>query len=109
MNAPLRTLNLVSTQGSERRRTGRAEHSATATVVMAGKTPCAAWLTDVSLHGCCVETRADWLRPGRFVAVGLGEGEALECIVRWSRGGIAGLELLRPIPQSRSDWFALIA
>jgi len=108
MPAPLRTADLTSPTELDRRRSERAERVATARLATAGKAPCEAQVTDVSLYGCCVETRADWLRPGRFVGIALGDGPALESIVRWSRDGFAGLELLRAIPGDRQDWLALI-
>jgi hypothetical protein len=108
MQTPLHTLDLVNTTNPDRRRTMRAERSAEASLSTAGRTPCDAMVTDVSHHGCCVETRADWLRPGRFVAIRLADGEPLQSIVRWSQDGFAGLELLRRIPDDRADWLALI-
>ena len=69
----------------------------------------AAMLADVSLHGCCVNTSAGWLRQGSFVSVGLGEETPmLAAIVRWVRGGAAGMEFLRPIPSDRIEWLDLI-
>ena len=42
-----------------------------AELAMAGKAPAPGELSEVSAYGCCVETRASWLRPGRFVAIAL--------------------------------------
>jgi hypothetical protein len=75
---------------------------------MAGKSPAEALLTDVSLYGCCVETTAEWLCPGRCVTIGLPGGQVLESIVRWSRPGLAGLELLHPVTADQLAWLALI-
>lgn len=63
---------------------------------------------DVSAQGCSVLCAADWLRSGRFVSIGLGEGPALQAVVRWVRGGLAGLEFLRAVPSDRRDWRALM-
>jgi hypothetical protein len=86
----------------------RCREERTANLGMAGKPEVLGELTDVSAYGCCVETRAPWLSPGRVVAIALPSGPALESIVRWTRGSLAGLELLRPIAPNRSDWLALI-
>mgnify|MGYP001767312343 CR=1 FL=1 len=65
-------------------------------------------LTDVSLHGCCVESDADSLRQGTFVSIGLGEEPMLPAIVRWVRGEMAGMEFLHAIPPDRFDWHDLM-
>jgi len=100
MNAPLRQFDFIGAE-PERRRESRADCTvpprASAMLTMAAKAPCPAHVSDVSIHGCCVETAAEWLRPGRFVAITLADGAALESIVRWSGNGLAGLEWLRPI------------
>jgi hypothetical protein len=93
---------------ADRRREPRAAGGVSASVIMAGREPAEARLTHVSLYGCCVETSANWLRPGRFVAIALPSGSPLASIVRWTRGDLAGLELLRALPVERSDWLALI-
>lgn len=68
-----------------------------------------AMVADVSLHGCCLNTSAQWLKSGSFVAIGLGEDSpTLAAIVRWVREGSAGMEFLRPIPSDRSEWHDLI-
>ena len=61
-------------------------------------------LTDVSLHGCCVQTDADAVRQGTFVSIGLGEEPMLPAIVRWVRGETAGMEFLHSVPSDRFDW-----
>lgn len=107
MLAPLRQLSLLALDEADRRRERRKAGAVSARVIMAGREPAEARLTDVSLYGCCVETAAEWLRPGRFVAIALPSGAPLESIVRWTRGDLAGLELLRPLPADRHDWLAL--
>ena len=108
MHAPLRTLQAMAADDGNRRRDWRHPGGIGAHLLMAGRDACAATLTDVSRHGCCAQSTADWLRPGRFVAVALPDTAPLECIVRWIRGDLAGLELLRPIPADRPDWLALV-
>lgn len=108
MQAPLRTLRAIPNTEDERRRDPRNPGGVSATLITAGREPHTATLTDVSRHGCCAETAADWLRPGRFAAIVLPGSAPLECIVRWTRGGLAGLELLRPVPADHSAWRALI-
>jgi hypothetical protein len=103
MRSPLRHLD--PTAGPK---PGRGCEKRIAHLAMAGKDLARGELTDVSAYGCCVETPATWLRPGRFVAITLPGGLALESIVRWTRGSLAGLELLRPLAANRSDWLALI-
>lgn len=103
MPAQLRHLDKTTLQKPDRCREER-----TANLGMAGKPGVPGQLSDVSAYGCCVETRAPWLIPGRVVAIVLPSGPTLESIVRWTRGSLAGLELLRPIAANRSDWLALI-
>lgn len=92
----------------DRRRHLRGSGSIEAHLVAAGREPCEALLTEMSPHGCCAQTEADWLWPGRFVAIVPFGEEPLECIVRWTRDGTAGLELLRPLPASYVDWLTLV-
>lgn len=65
-------------------------------------------LADVSLHGCCVQTEAETLRQGAFVAIGVGEEPALPAIVRWVRGRTAGMEFLHAVPPERAEWHDLM-
>lgn len=104
MQAPLRSSSIEA----DRRRDPRVHGAVGARLVIAGRTPSPAHLTDVSRQGCCARTDADWLRPGRFTAIVLPGHAPLKCVVRWTRAGIAGLELLRPITDDRADWLALI-
>lgn len=92
----------------DRRRDQREPRSARASIVMAGRPPAEALLTDISVYGCCIETAADWLRPGRCMSIGLAGGLKLESIVRWAASGLAGLELLKPATADQLEWLALI-
>ncbi len=65
-------------------------------------------LKDISIFGCNIESEADWLQPGRFIAIRLDRTPPLQAIIRWARNGAAGLEFLREIPRDRQDWLALI-
>lgn len=107
MNAPFHNLQPHDNLVTERRRQPRSRPAAPVMLSMAGRDPQSAVLSDVSAHGCCVKTDADWLRPGRFVALSLPSGDALSCLVRWTCGGAAGLELLQPA-MDREEWRALI-
>ncbi len=64
-------------------------------------------LAEVSLHGCRITISEPWLRNGMFVSIGLGDEPMLEAIVRWVRGGDAGMEFLWPIPPERREWHEL--
>lgn len=65
-------------------------------------------LTDVSMHGCCVKSEAEDLRIGRFVSIGIEDEPMLQAIIRWMRGGSAGMEFLHPIPYERTEWHDLM-
>ena len=66
-------------------------------------------IADLSTHGCCLRSEADWLRLGSFVSISLGEDEpGLQAIVRWVRDGACGLEFLRPVPSDRPEWHELM-
>jgi len=108
MQAPLRLHDRIVSNDTERRRDPREPRSTTASVVMAGKQPAEALLSDISTYGCCVGTAADWLRPGRCVSIGLAGGLKIDTIVRWKRDGLAGLELLHPVTADQLEWLALI-
>ena len=61
---------------------------------------------DISTHGCCVGTQADWLRLGVFISLRLEEEIAVMGIVRWVRDGSAGVEFLRPLQPRQGAWDA---
>ena len=65
-------------------------------------------LKDISIHGCNIDSVADWLLPGRFIAIRIDSSQPLQAIVRWARKGSAGLEFLREIPADRDEWIRLI-
>lgn len=108
MHAPLNSFSSTLCRDADRRREQREPLGTMASLLKPGKSPAEALLTDVSLYGCCVETGADWVRPGRCVAIGLAGGDTLDSIVRWSREGLAGLELLHPATANQLEWLALI-
>lgn len=109
VNAPLRTLSGSSPSPmADRRREPRHATCFEATLEFSNGSYASALLADVSLHGCCVRTDADWLRQGAFVSIGLGGEPKMPAIVRWVRGNAAGMEFLREVPVSRTDWRQLI-
>ena len=67
-----------------------------------------ALLDEVSLHGCRIKANEPWLRVGGFVSIRIEQGAGLQAIVRWMRGGSAGMEFLRPIPPDYSNWHDLM-
>lgn len=64
---------------------------------------------ETSLHGCCVQCASGWLRPGRFVSIGIEDSAPLQAVVRWVREDRAGLDFLQAVPAHRDHWQALIA
>lgn len=109
MQEPLRNLRMTEEGHEDRRHEPRSQSGAAAVLSIAGLQPSPVRLTDVSRHGCCAEGSPAGIAPGRVVALILATGEQpLEAIVRWRRGNLAGLELLRPAPSTRQDWHALI-
>jgi len=65
-------------------------------------------VAEVSLHGCSVNTDAQWIGQGKFVSIGLSEKPMLLAIVRWVRSGSAGMEFVREISEDRDEWQELI-
>jgi len=65
-------------------------------------------LADISLYGCAIRSDAEWLRVGGFISIGIGGKPWVQAIVRWIRGGQAGMEFIRPIPPERTEWHVLI-
>lgn len=63
---------------------------------------------DASSHGCAVQCASGWLRPGRFVSIGIEDSAPLQAVVRWVREDRAGLDFLHAVPSHRDDWQALI-
>jgi len=109
VNAPLRTLSVSSELSmDDRRREPRHSTCFEATLEFSNGSYASALLADVSLHGCCIRTDADWLRQGAFVSIGLGAEPKMPAIVRWVRGNAAGMEFLRQVPVNRTDWHTLM-
>lgn len=109
VNAPFRTLSASNEPSmADRRRETRHQTCFEATLEFSNGSYASALLADVSLHGCCVRTDADWLRQGAFVSIGLGAEPKMPAIVRWVRGNAAGMEFLRQVPVNRTDWRALM-
>lgn len=63
-------------------------------------------IRDVSIYGCSLVGEVPWIRVGSFVAVALSAERAIQAIVRWSRGGVSGVEFLRPIPHNEAESIA---
>lgn len=79
------------------RRVVREQARAAASLRTHGGEETATALTDVSTHGCCIRVEERTLRLGQFVALSLTDAGTVQAIVRWVRGGQAGLEFLRPV------------
>lgn len=62
-------------------------------------------IRDVSIYGCSLVTDASWMRVGSVVAIALSVERSIQAIVRWSRGGVSGVEFLRPIPDAEAESF----
>jgi PilZ domain len=60
-------------------------------------------IRDVSIYGCSLVGDAPWVRIGSFVAIVLSAERSIQAIVRWSRGGVSGVEFLRPIPDAEAE------
>jgi hypothetical protein len=91
-----------------RRKVSRRPASAAARVRSGSGDEAQGAISDLSAHGCCIRCEAGWLRLGAFVSIGIGGEAPLQAIVRWVRGGLCGLEFLRPIPAARAEWHELI-
>ena len=106
--ARLQTGHEPADAASERRREPRHPVRAKGYVQSSRGDRAEACVVDVSSHGCAIQVEAAWLRPGSFVAVRIGEHPPLRAIIRWVRGGGAGMEFLGPIPPDRSEWHDLM-
>jgi PilZ domain len=60
-------------------------------------------IRDVSVYGCSLVGDAPWVRVGSFVGIVLSTERSIQAIVRWSRGGVSGVEFLRPIPDAEAE------
>ncbi|PEQ10832.1 hypothetical protein B2G71_20440 [Novosphingobium sp. PC22D] len=108
MNAPLSRLSADLSMAADRRREPRYAAACEMTIRSMSGSTTTADLIDMSRHGACIKSEADWLRPGRFVAIGIGQGDMLEAVIRWTRDGSVGMEFLHPVPSDREDWHALM-
>lgn len=73
-----------------------------------GSQVCDATVRDASSHGCRVDSQADWLRMGAFVSIRPDDESVVMGIVRWVRGGSAGIEFLQPLDPAGGAWHALL-
>lgn len=62
-----------------------------------------ATLRDVSVFGCALDSNANWLRSGMFIALILSESWSIQALVRWVRDGRAGVEFLRSISTDQAN------
>jgi PilZ domain len=60
-------------------------------------------IRDVSIYGCSLVGDATWVRTGAFVTVVLSAERSIQALVRWTRGGVSGVEFLRPIPDAEAE------
>ncbi len=91
-----------------RRRTTRALVQIEAAVTSAHGHSAQMEIGDISAHGCSLNSEAEWLRTGGFLAITLEGGSTLEGVVRWVRHDKAGVEFLRPVPSASGEWHELI-
>ena len=109
MSAVLARLNAVyDAVVPKRRKVSRRLAWAMATVGSADGDSSHVNLADISSHGLRIGGAESWLRTGQFVSIALDSEPPLHAIVRWVRDNEAGMEFLRPIPQDRTEWHALI-
>ena len=90
----------------ERRKAQRQSADCPVFVISSAGERSEARLHDISPHGCNLSSEAEWLRLGKFVTLRLDEERSLPAIVRWARDGVAGVEFLRPIPETEVAEFA---
>lgn len=65
-------------------------------------------IRDLSTHGCRIDSDAGWLRVGAFISIRPDEDAAVMGIVRWVRGGGAGIEFLHPVLPEGPAWRAML-
>jgi hypothetical protein len=63
-------------------------------------------IRNVSIHGCNLQTDADWLRMGRVIGIGIGPERKVQGIVRWTRDGSTGVEFLRALSSAEAQRLA---
>jgi PilZ domain len=60
-----------------------------------------ATLADISVYGCSLGHRSEWLRIGRFITIKVDRDRSFQAIVRWNRNGQSGIEFLRPLLEAQ--------
>ena len=93
----------AQTEAIEKRRISRRISGRSVIVKSAHGERAKAVIRDVSIYGCSLVGDAPWLRNGSFVAIVLSAERSVQAIVRWSRGGVSGVEFLRPIPDAEAE------
>ncbi len=66
-------------------------------------------LANISTHGCNIQIDAGWLRIGSFISLALADEKPVQGIVRWLRGGSAGIEFLRPLTPDLAVWMDMLS
>jgi hypothetical protein len=90
-------------QAMDKRRTSRRISGRSVIVKSSHGERAKAVIRDVSIYGCSLVGDAAWLRIGSFVAIVLSAERSIQAIVRWSRGGVSGVEFLRPIADAEAE------
>jgi PilZ domain len=93
----------MQSQGFEKRRISRRISGRSVIVKSSNGERAKAVIRDVSVYGCSLVGDAPWMRVGSFVAIVLSAERSIQAIVRWSRGGVSGVEFLRPIPDAEAE------
>lgn len=94
---------LVQTHNMEKRRISRRISGRSVVVKSTNGERAKAVIRDVSVYGCSLVGDAPWMRIGSFVGIVLSAERSIQAIVRWSRGGVSGVEFLRPIPDAEAE------
>jgi hypothetical protein len=63
---------------------------------------------DISSHGCSIKGDVQWLRLGMILSIVLANEQPVQAVIRWVRGGKAGVEFFRPLTAAQSGWQRLI-
>ncbi len=92
----------------DRRRAARNRISRGVSIGSSGSQACEAIVRDASVHGCRVDSHADWLRLGAFISIRANDDAIIMGIVRWVRDGSAGVEFLQPVQPDSRTWRALL-
>jgi PilZ domain len=94
---------LVRNQAIDKRRISRRISGRSVIVKSSHGERAKAVIRDVSVYGCSLVGDAPWVRVGSFVGIVLSTERSIQAIVRWSRGGVSGVEFLRPIPDAEAE------